>query len=91
MKFWGIFRNNVLGILKIGIFPDCSMNILRMLHAIILGGSRNTIAVFSSGLGCFCYSLSVYGILIFSWKFSKYATIANNCLTTNYKSNYKIP
>ena len=34
MKFWGIFRNNVLGILKIGIFPDCSMNILRMLHVI---------------------------------------------------------
>ena len=42
----------VLGILKIGILPDCSMNVPRMVHAIFLGGSRNTIAVFSSGLGC---------------------------------------
>ena len=33
MKFWGIFRNGVPGILNIGIFPGCSMNILRMLHA----------------------------------------------------------
>ena len=33
MKFRGIFPNNVPGILIIGIFPECSMNILRMLHA----------------------------------------------------------
>ena len=33
MKFWEIFRNNVLGILNIGIFPGCSMTILQMLHA----------------------------------------------------------
>ena len=33
MKFRGIFRNNVSGILNTGIFPDCSMDILRMLHA----------------------------------------------------------
>ena len=32
MKFRGIFWNNVLGVLNIGIFPGCSMNILRMLH-----------------------------------------------------------
>ena len=32
MKFRGIFQNNVPGILNTGIFPDCSMNILRMLH-----------------------------------------------------------
>ena len=34
MKFQGIFLNNVPGILNIGIFPDCSMTILRMLHAL---------------------------------------------------------
>ena len=33
MKFGGIFRNNVQRILNIGIFPNCSMNILQMLHA----------------------------------------------------------
>ena len=33
MKFWGIFPNNVPRILNIGIFPECPMNILRMLHA----------------------------------------------------------
>ena len=33
MKFWGIFPNNIPGILNIGIFPECSMNITRMLHA----------------------------------------------------------
>ena len=33
MKFWGIFQNSVPGILNIGIFSDCSMNILRMLLA----------------------------------------------------------
>ena len=33
MKLRGIFRNNVPGILNTGIFPDYSMNILRMLHA----------------------------------------------------------
>ena len=33
MNFREIFTNNVLGILKIGIFPECSMNILRLLHA----------------------------------------------------------
>ena len=33
MKSWGILPNNVPGILNIGIFPDCSVNILRMLHA----------------------------------------------------------
>ena len=42
MKFRGIFPNNVPGILNIGIFPEHSMNILRMLHAFFLGGSRNT-------------------------------------------------
>ena len=34
MKFQGIFLNNVPGILNIGIFPDCSKSILRMLHAL---------------------------------------------------------
>ena len=43
MKFRGIFPNNVAGILNIGIFPDCSMNVLEMLHAFFIGGSRNTI------------------------------------------------
>ena len=32
MKFRRIFRNNVPGILNIGIFSGCSMNIVRMLH-----------------------------------------------------------
>ena len=30
MKYWGIFPNNVPGILNIGMFPECSMNILPM-------------------------------------------------------------
>ena len=29
MKLREIFRNNVAGILNLGIFPDCSMNILQ--------------------------------------------------------------
>ena len=33
MKFRGIFPNDVPGILNIGIFPECSLNILRMSHA----------------------------------------------------------
>ena len=33
ITFWGIFPNYVSGILHIGIFPECSMNILRMLQA----------------------------------------------------------
>ena len=45
----GNIPNNVPGILNIGIFLECSMNILRMLHAFFLGRSRNTVAVFSSG------------------------------------------
>ena len=49
MKFRGIFPNNVLGILNIGTFPECSMNILSMLHVFFLGRSKNTIVVFSSG------------------------------------------
>ena len=36
MKFRGIFANNVPGIWNIRIFPKCSMNILRMLHAYFL-------------------------------------------------------
>ena len=28
----GIFQNNIPGILNITIFPECSMNIRRMLH-----------------------------------------------------------
>ena len=36
MKFRGIFRNNAPGILNIGIFPDCSINILRILYASFL-------------------------------------------------------
>ena len=32
MKFQGIFPNNVSGILNIGVFLECSMNILRMLR-----------------------------------------------------------
>ena len=32
MKFRGIFTNNAPGILNIGIFPECSINIPRMLH-----------------------------------------------------------
>ena len=43
MKFRGIFPNNVSGILNVGIFPNCSLNILLMLHAFFSGGSRNTI------------------------------------------------
>ena len=34
MKFRGIFRNNAPGMLNIGMFPDCSMNILQILHRI---------------------------------------------------------
>ena len=34
MKLQGKFPNNVPGILDIGIFPDFSMNILRMSHAL---------------------------------------------------------
>ena len=34
MKIWGIFPNNVPGILNIGVFPDYSMNILRISHAL---------------------------------------------------------
>ena len=33
MKFREISPNNVPGILNIGMFPECSMNILRILHA----------------------------------------------------------
>ena len=33
MKFRGIFPNDVPGILNLGIFPECSMIILRMFHA----------------------------------------------------------
>ena len=33
MKFWEIFPITVPGILIIGIFPTCSMNMLRTLHA----------------------------------------------------------
>ena len=33
MKFWGIFLNNVPVMLNIGILPDYSMHILRVLHA----------------------------------------------------------
>ena len=33
MKFRGIIPSKVPGMLNIGLFPDCSMNILRMLHA----------------------------------------------------------
>ena len=44
----GMFRNNVPGILNIGIFPGCSINILPMLHT-FFGGLRNTIVVFSIG------------------------------------------
>ena len=47
MKFQRIFPSDVPGILNVGIFPECSVNILRMLHA-FLGGSRNTIVIFSS-------------------------------------------
>ena len=32
-KFRGIIPNNVPGILNIGVLPECSMNILEMLHA----------------------------------------------------------
>ena len=48
IKFRRIFRSNVPGILNIGKFPGCFMNILRMLQA-LFGGSRNTIVVFSNG------------------------------------------
>ena len=34
IKFRGKFPNNVRGILNIGIFSECSMNILEMLHAL---------------------------------------------------------
>ena len=33
MKFQGTFPNNVPGMLNIGIFSDCSMNILRITNA----------------------------------------------------------
>ena len=46
MKFRGKFPNNVPGILNIVISPECCMNILRMLRASFLGGSRNKIVVF---------------------------------------------
>ena len=49
MKFWGMFPNNVPGMLNIGIFPECSMNILWMLHGFFLGRSTNAIVLFSSG------------------------------------------
>ena len=48
MKFGRIFRKNVPRILNVGKSPGCSMNILRMLQG-FLGGSRNTIVVFSNG------------------------------------------
>ena len=35
MKFQGIFPINVPEILNIGIFPDCFMNILQMLHGFL--------------------------------------------------------
>ena len=52
MKFRGIFRNNVPGILNIGTFTGCSMNILRMLHTFFSSGSRNTIVLFSLSWHC---------------------------------------
>ena len=42
MKFRVIFPNSVPRILNIGIFPDCSMKVLQMLHVFFLSGSRNT-------------------------------------------------
>ena len=76
VKFRRIFRNNVPGILNIGKFPGCSMNILLMLPA-FLGGSRNTIAVFEN--------------LIFPWKSRKYGNIVKKGRSTNYNNNYYIP
>ena len=46
IKFSGIFPSNVPGMLNIGIFAECSMNICYMNF---LGGSRNTMVVSSSG------------------------------------------
>ena len=46
--YYDVFPNNAPRILNIGIFPECSMNILRMLY-VFLGRSRNTIVVFPSG------------------------------------------
>ena len=45
MKFQETFPNNVLGIFNIGMFPECTMNILRMLNAFFLGGLRKTTVV----------------------------------------------
>ena len=76
---------NVVGILNVGIFPECSMNILRMLHLYFWW-----IKKYISRWGCSWYSLSAFENLIFSWKSNKYLTIANNCLTINYNNNYTI-
>ena len=63
MKFRGIFPNNVPGILNIGIFPDCPMNILRMLIRLFPIFAQYLWKSDSKSL----------------WKSSKYVTIANNC------------
>ena len=34
-EIWGIFRNIVLGMLNVGIFPNCSPNILRIFYEIL--------------------------------------------------------
>ena len=36
-------QNNVTGILNIGIFPECSMNVLRMLHALSFYDYNNVV------------------------------------------------
>ena len=69
MKFRGIHPSDVTGMLYLGIFLECFMNILRMLQV-------NPTSVFKNQ--------------IFSWKSSKYGTIADNCLTTNYNNSYII-
>ena len=59
IKFRGRFRKNVPGILNIGIFPDYSMNIIRMFLSSFLGGSRNTTIVFFCSFLCFTFKYSI--------------------------------
>ena len=58
MKFRAIFPHNVSGILNIGIFPDCSMNILQMLQAFYRWIKKYN-------KGCSWYLLSVLKIWYF--------------------------
>ena len=70
MESRGIFPNNVPGILNIGTFPECSMNILRMLHVFFRWIKK--------WQGCSWYSLCIFENLISMKVWSSKLKLCNN-------------